>query len=754
MEEKRSPTFTRAALQEAARIAEQVPTELQDRPTVRGITIDGPFSSDLDDAFWLERGPQGGYQLQISIADVGSLITPHTTPALDAAALRRSFTRYYAERNTPMLPRELSEGALSLLQGQPRPTITISISFDESLSVGEPQIQLTALWNERRFAYEEVDTEIKHPRTTLAPMLQDASRLAWRLLQARRAKGALALYDLNTGWATTEEGSLIQLPEGQRHQAQIMIQEWMIVTNQSLALYFAQRGLPALYRNHAAKAITPERATLLEMITTAITHPEVSNPERVRATVNLAVERARYGPQVAGHFGLNLPAYVHMTSPLRRYPDLVNQRILHAVLNGDAAPYAISELEAMVAHINAEEDQMRDAKRVHFLAAYQEPLRKTIAQGEQALSERPFAHLERGVFHSALKMAAEEQRLSPGVAQELFHRLDEGRLSAHDIYTLVFRFPTSGEEWDQVKQAALHWLEQHPHHAASLYLMGQQQYGWEAPRYEITATGKDHQRVFQARVSTVIDGQHYRSSFHQAIQKDQARYTALTELLRHLATGNGSATPTVLQEQPSAPESLPVPSPPVELQDSPIDPPPAFSNEKGRLLELAQAHRWSKPAFQEREQVGPPHAPTFTLEATLVIDGSTYTAMGTGTTKAQAQHEAARRLQELLPHFEAKRPIARAEAATRAVSILHEMAQQQEIASVTYTYQQSGPPNEPTFLCTCIVRRLDATEIATTAMGKTKKAAAHHAARQAFAALFLLADALDEEDADGDVRCL
>jgi len=219
---------------------------------VKGITIDGPSSGDLDDAFWLEREPQGGYRLQVSIADVGSLITPHTTPALDETAFQRSFTRYYADRNTPVLPRELSEGALSLLQGQPRPTITISIPFDTHLRAGEPQIQRTALCNERRFAYGEVDEEIDHPRTTFAPMLQDAYHLAWRLLQARRAKGALALYDLNTGWITTEEGSLIRLPEGQRHKAQIIIQEWMIVTNQSLALYFAQQGLPALYRNHAA----------------------------------------------------------------------------------------------------------------------------------------------------------------------------------------------------------------------------------------------------------------------------------------------------------------------------------------------------------------------------------------------------------------------------------------------------------------------------------------------------------------------
>jgi len=494
------------------------------------------------------------------------------------------------------------------------------------------------------------------------------------------------------------------------------------------------------------KEIAPERAALLVIITIAVAHPELDKLNSVCTTVNLAMERARYGPQVAGHFGLNLPVYLHMTSPLRRYPDLVNQRILHAVLDREPPPYTKDELEAMAAHINTEEDQMRDAKRVHFLAGYQEPIRRTIAQGEQASSERPFAQLESGVFHSILKMAAEEQRLSPAIAQEFFHRLDEGRLSPHDIYTLVFRFPTRGEEWDRVKQAAMNWLEQQQH-AASLYLMGQQQYNWEAPHYEVTTTGKDHQRVFQARASTVINGQCYTSSLHQAPQKDRAKYAALAEILSDIAIGKGSATPTVSQKQFLEAESLLAFS---EPQDAPTAPTPATSNEKGRLLELAQAHRWSKPVFQESERIGPPHAPTFTIEATLIIDGSTYAATGTGTTKSQAEHEAARRLRGLLPTMEEKRPMVLAEVTTRAVSILHEMAQKQEIASVSSTYQQSGPSNEPTFLCTCVVIGLDGRETVTTGTGKTKKAAAQHAAEQAIAVLFPLTDEADEEEKDGD----
>lgn len=737
MEEKPYPTFARAALREASRIAQDTAREPEERVTVQGITIDGPYSKDLDDAFWLEHQPQGGYRLHISIADVGSLITPNMTPALDKEAFQRSFTRYYAERNVPMLPRELSEGQLSLLPEQLRPTITISIPFDERLRIGELEIQRTSLRSERRFDYAEVDAEIEHPRTTFAPMLQNAYHIAWRLLQARRVKGALAFYDLHAGWATTEEGTLIRLPEGQRHKAQIIIQEWMILTNQSLALYFAERGLPALYRNHAAKAIAPERATLLEMITTAVTHAEQARIERVRTTVNLAMERARYAPHVSGHFGLNLPAYLHMTSPLRRYPDLVNQRILHAVFNEEPPPYTSSDLATIAAHINGEEDKIREARKAHFLAEYLEPIRKTMTQGEQAeeASSRPFVNLDARTFHSALKMAAQEHALSPGIEQEIYHRLDEQQLSVHDIFTLVFRFQNIGEEWDRITRASLQWLERYPYHAVSIYLMGQQLHGWPAPRCDIVAIGKDHQRTFQASATALVDGQLYRSSRHSAAQKDLAKQYALLEIVSKIANRDNASTTDAVQHHTTVPEPLQAPPVPSNDEDAPAA--SLSANEKGRLLELAQAQHWSKPIFRERERLGPPHAPIFAVEATITIAGQAYAATGSGTTKARAQQEAARRLRELIaPQEAARRTVATGRADKPAVSILHEMAQKQEIGGVSYTYRQTGAPNDATFLCTCVVTTLDGREIAIAAEGKTKKAAAQHAASQAIAALF------------------
>jgi ribonuclease R len=218
------PQHTEETEREAAAIITRLPKALQSRTVVRGITIDSPTSKDLDDAFWLERDVGGGYRLAISIADVGSFVTTETQ-ALDRAAQQRAFTRYLAEHQVPMLPRFLSEDALSLLPEQVRPAITLSIPLDERLHPEAPSILPTVVCSERRFSSEEVDRELTQPHTAFAPMLQEAVHLATALLERRRATGALAFYDLHQGWATTEEGLLFRLHERERHQGHILIQE-------------------------------------------------------------------------------------------------------------------------------------------------------------------------------------------------------------------------------------------------------------------------------------------------------------------------------------------------------------------------------------------------------------------------------------------------------------------------------------------------------------------------------------------------
>ncbi len=747
--EKQRRSFSEAAQREATAVSERVAEGLTGRPVVQGVTIDAPTSRDLDDAIWLEREAHGGYRLDISIADVGALVTSELTPALDQAAFQRSFTRYFAQGNAPMLPRPLSEDHLSLLEGQPRPTITLSIPFDAKLHQGEPVIRRTALTSSRRLTYQQVDQEIAYPLDDVALMLQDAFRLAKRLFQLRRKRGALALYDLETGWATTEEGVLFQLPTGQRHKAHLIIQECMILANQTLAHYLAERGIPALYRNHAARAIAPERKALRELLEGAVIHPEQINPERVRATVTLALERARYAPTVAGHFGLNLPAYLHATSPLRRYADLVNQRILAAVLREEPLPYTSRDLETIADQANAAEEEMKEAKQAYFRGTYDDQLRGMIASEaqDQETSTRSLDELDAGHFHSVLRMAAEAGILRGDVEHEVLRRLEDEGLGAHDLFTVLFRFQPSVEAWERVKQASLAWLQSHPHAAPSLLVMGQQSLGWGEPEWETTTRGQAREGNFQARARLAIAGQQYTSSWHASSQKARAKQAAGAELLARIA--GVETTPTDLEALESTQQSSSVPAPISSGEaESSTAGKQKLPNYKGQLQERAHTQGWDIPTYRERERAGPPHAPVFTVEASIAIPGRIHTAEGTGPTKIQAEQEAAWRLLQELPHSERKSAALPARASTQAVNILQEMAQCNEIRSATYSYEQAGPPHAPIFTCTCQVTALGGRIIQEQAQRSTKRAAAQAAAFLVLSAL-ILNDSPSHRDDEG-----
>ena len=728
--EKPRRSFSEAARREAIALTERVAEALRGRPVVRGVTIDAPTSRDLDDAIWLEREEQGGYRLDISIADVGAFVTPELTPDLDQTAFQRSFTRYFAQGNAPMLPRQLSEYHLSLLEGQPRPTITLSIPFDAKLHQAEPIIRRTVLTSSRRLSYQQVDTEIAFPLSEVAPMLQEVFHLAQRLYQLRRKQGALALYDLVAGWATTEEGVLFRLPTGQRHQAHLIIQECMILANQTQAHYLAERGIPALYRNHAARAVAPQRQELRDLLESAVAHPEQINPERVRATVTLALERACYAPTVAGHFGLNLPAYLHSTSPLRRYADLINQRILAAVLQEAPLPYSSRDLEAIATRVNAAEEEMKEAKLAYFRGTYDEQLRGMIASGaqDQDTSARPLGELDAGHFHSVLRMAAEAQVLRPDVEYELLRRLGAELLGAHDLFTILFRFQPSGAAWEPAKQASLAWLQNHPHVAPSLLVMGQQSLGWGEPHWEITTRGQAREGNFQARAQMSITGQQYTSSWHTSNQKARAKQVAGAELLARIAgveiTPAARVAPESTQKSSPAPASIPS-----SEAESPAASTQKLPNYKGQLQERTHNQGWDQPTYRELERAGPPHAPTFSVEVSATVDGRSYTAEGTGPTKLQAEQQSAGRLLQALP-AQAETPPTElpARARTQAVAVLQEMVQRKAIRSAAYSYEQSGPPHSPTFTCRCVVTTQDSAVVEEQAQGSTKKVAAQSAA--------------------------
>lgn len=306
----------------------------KDRKKITGLTIDGSDSRDLDDAFWLETMDEDGSTLlHISIADVGEQIALNSD--IDQKAQKSCTTHYFAHSNRPMLPRQYAEDLLSLLAHVERNTLTFSIPIHPNGEIGQPSIQLTRLTSRAKLSYQSAEAIMRQVQHPLHAVLNKAHDLAHKLFAQRRKNGALTLYDLKKGYATSEDGVIQAITADESYNSHIIIQEFMILVNQAAARFFAEHEIPGLYRNHTSKAVAPEREILLKDIDNVITMNSIERLETLANKFTLIFNKAHYAPVIEGHYALNLPAYMHITSPIRRYADLVNIRQLRAFIAGD-----------------------------------------------------------------------------------------------------------------------------------------------------------------------------------------------------------------------------------------------------------------------------------------------------------------------------------------------------------------------------------------------------------------------------------
>ncbi|MBO0790730.1 MAG: RNB domain-containing ribonuclease, partial [Ktedonobacteraceae bacterium] len=424
-----------------------------------------------------------------------------------------------------------------------------------------------------------------------------------------------------------------------------------------------------------------------------------------------------------GHYGLNLPAYIHLTSPIRRYADLLNQHILLAALKGEPPPYPKEQLAEIAEHINGAEDDMKDAKSAHFLAAYDKEIRKTVVEAAQEPSASPLADLGTKKFHSVIRMAAASDALSPAIEQEILRRLEQQMLYANDIFTLVFRYQNKGEAWEKVRRAALEEIQRQPYLAISILLMGHQSLGWGTPHYEVRPSGVNHRMLFKASVKVTAAEQQYASSQQVATQKELAKQLASAEVLAKIA---GIELPSLSSHETSTEVTPPSSeaSRDVKLQ-----------NYKGQLQELAQSRKWDLPSYTEVARTGPPHAPVFTVEGKITIDGREHTVRCIGNSKTEAEQLAAQQLLQLVPDLPSTAATNALSGGKNPVSVLNEMKQKLELSDVTYTYEQHDITSDQEFTCICSVMTSDDQTIEMAGTGQTKKDATRRAASRALAFL-------------------
>ena len=383
------------AIGEALRLGSGVPErDLRDRTDFRGlptVTIDGEHARDFDDAITLEKLPNGHYWLGVHIADVSHYVTEGS--ALDREAYQRATSVYFPERAVHMFPTELATGLCSLNPHVDRLVQSCVMEVDRHGRVVRHEFHDGVINSTERMTYTAVngiltdrDPELMTRYAALVPMFEQMRDLFQILHDARRRRGSID-FDLTEAEVIVDEGGVIEaIIALERNVAHRLIEEFMLLANETVASYLEEQHAPSLYRVHeepdilrvekfeefvsgfgyslGAPGMTVGPKHFQKLLERIHGKPE----EKPIAFLMLrTMQKARYAAENLGHFGLAAPSYTHFTSPIRRYPDLVVHRALravrHAQLDEEVREEWREELPETARHTSEMERRADDAER-------------------------------------------------------------------------------------------------------------------------------------------------------------------------------------------------------------------------------------------------------------------------------------------------------------------------------------------------------------------------------------------------------
>ena len=346
--------------------AERVPEEVSDadmagRKDLREwvmVTIDGEDAKDLDDAVSLTRTEDGkNWILGVHIADVANYVQERS--ALDREALHRGTSVYLADRVIPMLPHRLSNGICSLNAGVDRLAMSCIMTVDAKGDVIDHEICESVIRVNERMSYtsvkkilEDHDEEETMRYIDLVPMFEEMEQLAGILRNRRHQRGSIDFDFPESKIMLDEEGHPMEIRSYDRNVATKIIEDFMLLANETVAEEYYWREIPFVYRVHE----TPDEdkikklAILINNFGYSLHISDEVRPGQIQKLLakiqgtpqetmisRLALrsmKQARYTPENDGHFGLAARYYTHFTSPIRRYPDLQIHRIIKDDLRG------------------------------------------------------------------------------------------------------------------------------------------------------------------------------------------------------------------------------------------------------------------------------------------------------------------------------------------------------------------------------------------------------------------------------------
>lgn len=352
--------FPEEVLAEAQQMPDRISEEeLKGRRDLRNetiVTIDGADAKDLDDAVTVKKLPNGNYKLGVHIADVSHYVKEGSP--LDQEAFRRGTSVYLVDRVIPMLPHKLSNGICSLNPHEDRLTISCEMEINDKGTVVNYEIFPSVIRSKERMTYSDVnrilvdhDEELREKYRELVPMFEMMAELAAILRKKRMIRGAIDFDFKEAKVLVDEEGHPIDVVIQERSVAEKLIEEFMLVANETVAEHFYWLDVPFIYRIHedpkedklhnffefitnfglivrgTANSVHPR--ALQDILDAVRGKPE----EMVVSTVMLrSMQQAKYYEECLGHFGLSTKFYTHFTSPIRRYPDLIVHRLIHTYL--------------------------------------------------------------------------------------------------------------------------------------------------------------------------------------------------------------------------------------------------------------------------------------------------------------------------------------------------------------------------------------------------------------------------------------
>ena len=375
--------FSEKMLNQAGRIAKPVSEgDMAGRKDLRDmqmVTIDGEDAKDLDDAVSLSAG-EGKYFLGVHIADVSNYVQENS--ALDREARERGTSVYLVDRVIPMLPHALSNGICSLNQGEERLALSCLMTIDKKGEVVDYEIAESVINVNQRMSYTDVNSILEGDEETtekfreLAPMFFLMKELSDILRKKRKARGSIDFDFPESKIILDKDGTPLSVEAYERNAATNIIEDFMLLANETVAEHFYWMEIPFLYRTHDNP--DPEKIAKLGTFinnfgyylklkngggrTISEIHPkeiqklldkiEGSDEEAMISRLTLrSMKRAQYSVDCTGHFGLACQYYCHFTSPIRRYPDLQIHRIIREQLRGKLTEERIAHYQEILPEV-------------------------------------------------------------------------------------------------------------------------------------------------------------------------------------------------------------------------------------------------------------------------------------------------------------------------------------------------------------------------------------------------------------------